>query len=130
MLASTISPFKPGFGTTPLHTAGRDEEQEIINKALVAITQPCSDGVLAEASDGIIKIVGPRGVGKTVMLCLARDKVKELAAANEGIGEEQGREVFDWLWDNSLIWFAEDFEVRAAILSFFKYFRDMQKMST
>ncbi len=53
--------------------------------------------------------------------------VTELAAANDGMSKEEARKIFNLLLDNSLVWFANDAAVRAAIPSFFKYFKAMQE---
>ena len=51
----------------------------------------------------------------------------ELAAANDGMSSEEARKIFNLLLDNSLVWFADDAKVRAAIPSFFQYFKDRRK---
>ena len=62
------NPFNPGPGAEPLYIAGRQRERGLIEEALLRITD-------LDPSDGIrlglffpIKIVGPRGVGKTTLL--------------------------------------------------------------
>ena len=52
----------------------------------------------------------------------------ELAAANDGMSEEKASEVFNLLLDNSLVWFTNDAKVRAAISSFFQYFKARRKL--
>ena len=59
---------------------------------------------------------------------LSPEEVREdLAAANDGMSEEKAREVFNLLLDNSLIWFTDDAKMRAAIPSFFQYFKARRK---
>ena len=73
MPASTSNPFKPGTGLSPPYVAGRKDELDLIDKALRAIVQPRSKGRLQESPLSPIKIVGPRGVGKTTLLSCARE---------------------------------------------------------
>ena len=51
----------------------------------------------------------------------------ELAATNDGMSSEEARKIFNLLLDNSLVWFTNDAEVRAAIPSFFQYFKARRK---
>ena len=64
--------YKPGFGTTPAYLAGRYRECETISVAIGVINKPRGpDKLLAEQSNVPIILVGPRGVGKTVLLTYA-----------------------------------------------------------
>ncbi len=51
----------------------------------------------------------------------------ELAATNDGMSSEEARKIFNLLLDNSLVWFTNDAKVRAAIPSFFQYFKVRRK---
>ena len=72
------NPFKPGPATKPGYLAGRDSELSVIAKALDEITEPQDEttGLLKETPLAPIKIVGPRGVGKTTLLLEAQDYAK------------------------------------------------------
>ena len=67
------NPFTPGTGTVPPHMAGRDPEHKLLKDALAAITGPRKNeyGPLQDGPPPILKIVGPRGVGKTALLTWA-----------------------------------------------------------
>ena len=74
------NPFRAGPGTVPLHIAGRAEERALINETLVKIAE-LPKGKKRDQSLGPlapIKIVGPRGVGKTTLLKEARKMANEL----------------------------------------------------
>ena len=66
---SLTNPFTPGFAFVPPHMAGRDPEHKLLKEALAAITGPRKDeyGPLRDGPPPILKIVGPRGVGKTAL---------------------------------------------------------------
>lgn len=73
-------PFRPGPGTAPLYVAGRVKERTLINKALVTIAE-LPKGKKRDQSLGPlapIRIVGPRGVGKTTLLKEAWKMADEL----------------------------------------------------
>lgn len=52
----------------PLHIAGREDEQGMISKALRLVTKPRKDGILERSPMTPIKIIGPRGAGKSALL--------------------------------------------------------------
>lgn len=66
------------MATRPAHLAGRDRELRVIEKALDEIAGPRNKetGILNDSPLTPIKIVGPRGVGKTVLLSEAREMAK------------------------------------------------------
>ena len=66
---SLTNPFTPGYGSVPPHMAGRDPEHKLLREALAAITGPRKDkyGPLCDGPPPMLKIVGPRGVGKTAL---------------------------------------------------------------
>ena len=68
-MAKTIeNPFNPGPGTEPVYVAGRRSELRLIKQALQRVSGAGSvkKGKLRPLAP--IKIVGPRGVGKTTLL--------------------------------------------------------------
>ena len=75
-------PFHPGTGSEPDHLAGREPEQALLRKALRAITGPREwyYGPLRSRAPQPLKIVGPRGAGKTALLAWARREAKPLKA--------------------------------------------------
>ncbi len=79
-MGSVENPFVPGTATEPPHLAGREEQRDIISETLRIITKPLVDGRLERSPLTPIKIVGPRGAGKTSLLGLA-----EAEARRQGI---------------------------------------------
>ncbi len=73
---SPDNPFYPGTGSVPDHLVGREPEQALLRKALRAIAGPREDyGPLLGRAPRPLKIVGPRGVGKTVLLAWTKSVV-------------------------------------------------------
>ncbi len=79
-LDSDDNPFNPGPGTVPLYVAGRAQERELINETLVRIAELSKNKKQDRPPSPMapIKIVGPRGVGKTILLHEAWEKANEL----------------------------------------------------
>ena len=75
-------PFRPGTGFVPEHLAGRESEQALIKEALAAICdeRESRNGPLLDGAPQPLKIVGPRGVGKTALLTWAEREIKPLKA--------------------------------------------------
>ena len=71
------NPFAPGPATMPPHVAGREEQRELISETLRLITKPLVDGRLERSPLAPIKIVGPRGVGKTILLSVAETEARQ-----------------------------------------------------
>ena len=71
------NPFHPGTGLPPEHLAGREPEQALLKGALDMITGPRKGdhGPLLGRAPQPLKIVGPRGVGKTVLLAWTKSVV-------------------------------------------------------
>ncbi len=74
---SSGNPFYPGTGSVPDHLAGREEEQSLLKEALTAI---CGEresryGPLRARAPQPLKIIGPRGVGKTALLAWLKSVV-------------------------------------------------------
>ena len=75
---SSGNPFYPGTGFLPDHLAGRESEQALLREALRAITGPREEdyGPLSARAPQPLKIIGPRGVGKTTLLAWAKREAK------------------------------------------------------
>ena len=76
------NPFYTGSGSVPDRLVGRESEQALIKRSLAAI---CGEregdyGPLRGRPPPHLKIVGPRGVGKTALLAWAEDEIKPLDA--------------------------------------------------
>ena len=61
----------------PPLVAGREEQRELISETLRIITKPLVDGRLERSPLAPIKIVGPRGVGKTILLSVAETEARQ-----------------------------------------------------
>ena len=72
---SREGPFRPGPGRLPPYLAGRESEQSLLRNRLADL----ADG-LAPASE--IILCGPRGNGKTVLLCWLEDEAVPLTGVN------------------------------------------------
>ena len=85
---SSGNPFHPGTGTAPDHLAGREPEQALLRESLRAITGPRREdyGPLRGEVTRPLKIVGPRGAGKTALLTwvkrMADPKVVDVVRLN------------------------------------------------
>ena len=71
------NPFRPGTGFAPEHLAGREPEQSLLKEALDAI---CGErdgryGPLIDGAPRPLKIIGPRGAGKTALLAWLKSVV-------------------------------------------------------
>lgn len=78
-IALETNPFNPGMAAPPLYLAGREEELRIIGNVLKVIATPRDEGQpLSVPLKAPIKIVGPRGVGKTTLLVEARERAEQL----------------------------------------------------
>ena len=75
---SSGNPFRPGTGFVPKHLVGREAEQALLKKALDAITGERNgrNGPLINGAPRPLKIVGPRGVGKTALLTWAEREIE------------------------------------------------------
>ena len=74
---SSYNPFRPGTGSVPEHLTGREPEQALLRQALQDITGPRKGdyGPLLGWAPQPLKIVGPRGVGKTALLAWTKSVV-------------------------------------------------------
>ena len=74
---SAYIPFRPGTGSVPDCLAGREAEQASLLEALKDITGPRKEdyGPLSGWAPQPLKIVGPRGAGKTALLGWAKSVV-------------------------------------------------------
>ena len=79
---SSGNPFSPGTGLAPEHLAGREPEQSLLRQALKDITGPRKKdyGPLRGQAPRPLKIIGPRGVGKTALLTWVEDEIEPLEA--------------------------------------------------
>ena len=84
---SLTNPFTPGFAHVPPHMAGRDPEHKLLREALAAITGPRQDkyGPLSDGPLPILKIVGPRGVGKTALQTWTEEEAEPMDVDVEGL---------------------------------------------
>ena len=74
-----INPYRPGFGLEPDYLAGRNEECQVITSALEMINESRgSDGALLKSPFSPTVLIGPRGVGKTVLLYFAEVAAQKL----------------------------------------------------
>ena len=94
------NPFNPAPATKPAHLAGRARELGVIANTLEAVTGPRDDktGLLAEPGMAPVKIVGPRGVGKTTLLA----ETKSMARAR-GIHVVRLAQLVDLAPDSRLV---------------------------
>ena len=70
MIEQASNPFNPGAGRSPALLAGRSSEQDKLKRAMAEIASPRvadSERLRGEPPQHL-KIVGPRGVGKTTLL--------------------------------------------------------------
>ena len=76
------NPFYPGTGFLPEHMAGREPEQALLRKALRTITGPRKKdyGPLRGMAPQPLKIIGPRGMGKTTLISWAEDEIESMEA--------------------------------------------------
>ena len=79
---SPDNPFYPGTGFLPEHLAGRESEQALLRKALRTITGPRKKdyGPLRGMAPQPLKIIGPRGMGKTTLISWAEDEIESMEA--------------------------------------------------
>ena len=73
MPKKALNPFTPGGGHLPLKFAGRDRETRLLDRMLERLRGPRakSGRFLQSPPSDPVKIVGPRGVGKTALLTWA-----------------------------------------------------------
>ncbi len=74
---SSYNPFRPGTGSAPEHLTGREPEQALLRQALQDIIGPREEdyGPLRGWAPQPLKIVGPRGAGKTALLAWIKSVV-------------------------------------------------------
>ena len=74
------NPFNPGPGTLPLYFAGREFEEEYIHDSLNVLVAETNEKnkLMRVGANAPYMLIGPRGVGKTVMLARTREKAREL----------------------------------------------------
>ena len=84
---SLTNPFTPGFAYVPPHMAGRDPEHKLLREALATITGPRKNkcGPLLDGPPPMLKIVGPRGVGKTALQTWTEEEAKPMDVDVEGL---------------------------------------------
>ena len=93
--SKTLNPFNPGYGGDPAYFAGREKVEFDILQTLKKITQPQDkEGKIKLDADAPIMLIGPRGVGKTVLLNRAKTKAKELGITTISIFKKQFNEDF------------------------------------
>ena len=70
------NPFRPGAGMVPAHLVGRSKEQGVIEGALDSITADRDGEGLVPLPSNPIALIGPRGVGKTVLIKLTKRRAR------------------------------------------------------
>ena len=70
------NPFQAGTGHVPAMLAGRDDEMDLLTQVIERLDSPRADNrfKLAKPPFPPVKIVGPRGVGKTVLLNWSKEQ--------------------------------------------------------
>ena len=98
-------PFTPGPGIIPEHVVGRDEVFDLLRKALQSIAPSevrKEDGLLEHDSMPPIVLIGPRGVGKTLLLRWMQklaQKMKIHVARLEHVADQSGGDAVTNLFD-------------------------------
>ena len=73
------NPFAPGPGIVPEHIVGRKQEFKLLGRALQGIApRKIKEGRLKRASMGPMVLIGPRGVGKTLLLGWMEEQAQEM----------------------------------------------------
>ncbi|MBF2734950.1 MAG: AAA family ATPase [Betaproteobacteria bacterium AqS2] len=72
-------PFSPGGGHLPLKLAGREQETSLLEEVIESLLGDSVDGkgYLQHPPSDPIKIVGPRGVGKTALLTWTKRRAEK-----------------------------------------------------
>jgi len=70
----TVSPYRPGFGQSPMVLAGRDEILTAAERSLRAVVE-------VHRMDRPLALIGVRGVGKTALLKELADRAATSVAA-------------------------------------------------
>ena len=84
------NPYTPGFGLEPDYLAGRNEECQVITSTLERLNEPKdADGALLKSPYSPTVLIGPRGVGKTVLLYYAQIQAQKLGIAFVEIAKRQ-----------------------------------------
>ena len=84
------NPYTPGFGLEPDYLAGRDQECQVITSTLERLNEPKdTDGALLKSPYSPTVLIGPRGVGKTVLLYYAQVQAQKLGIAFVEIAKRQ-----------------------------------------
>ena len=78
MAKAVKNPFNPGTATQPVYVAGRLKERTFIKETLLGVTDLDPDDETQPGPLVPLKIVGPRGVGKTTLLLEAEKQAKSL----------------------------------------------------
>ena len=117
MINKNKNPFKPGAGGNPKYVAGRDNELSIINGIIDSLCDIRDNGEINdEDPDFPIFIIGPRGVGKTVLLNLAskyasEQKVHVVKAEVEDFAEENVTRLIELISGTDYKSILDDFKI-------------------
>ena len=89
------------MASLPLYLAGRVTELTVIDNVLKAIAMPRAEGQpLSEAPKTPIKIIGPRGVGKTTLLVEARERAEKLGIYTVHVEQLKAKETKERMMRN------------------------------
>ncbi|MBF2734705.1 MAG: ATP-binding protein [Betaproteobacteria bacterium AqS2] len=103
------NPFQPGAGHVPEPLLGRDKETELLTLVLNRLASPRAGfrGALAKTPYSPVRIVGPRGLGKTALLGWAEKQAKKRGircVSCEGLkSNEEGHTMHELLANVSIV---------------------------
>ena len=92
---SPDNPFNPGFGDNPAFFAGRQYEEKRITQNLLLMSKARNeDGEVIIETKAPFAIVGPRGVGKTILIKRILNKSKDMSISGFYITKADTKDEF------------------------------------